>query len=121
MDSHRLSVKIKEIEVRNYDTLAFLASYFIPLVSFNLGSIRHQLVLVILFVAIGVIYVQVGMYYANPTLALLGFKTYNSTITFQDGSVKSNLIIISRNELKKGDNITYIKIDENVYYAKLLN
>ena len=42
-DSPHLSVKITEIVPREYETLVFLASYFIPLVSFNLDKIRHQI------------------------------------------------------------------------------
>lgn len=119
-DSPHLSVKITEIVPREYETLAFLASYFIPLVSFNLDKIRHQIVLVVLFVAIGIIYIRGNMYFANPTLSLLGFKSYTASIQFQDNSVLDDVILISSESLSSGKNVTYYKIDDKVYYAKIL-
>lgn len=119
-DSPHLSVKITEIVPREYETLAFLASYFIPLVSFNLDKIRHQIVLVVLFIAIGIIYIRGNMYFANPTLSLLGFKSYTASIQFQDNSVLNDVILISSENLSLGKNVTYYKIDDKVYYAKIL-
>lgn len=119
-DSHGLSVKIIEIQKRDYEALAFLASYFIPLVSFSLDKIRHQIVLVVLFIAIGIIYIRGRMYFANPTLSLLGFKSYTASIRYQNDFIENDVILISTRSLNCNDRITYLKIDENVYYAKIL-
>lgn len=119
-DSRSLSVVIQDLQRRDYETLAFLASYFIPLVSFNLDKIRHQLVLIVLFIAIGVIYIRGKMYFANPTLSLLGFKSYTVTITYQNGDVKGDIVLISTQALSQNDRVTCLKIDEGVFYAKIL-
>lgn len=119
-DSHSLSVTIQGIQQRNYETLAFLASYFIPLVSFNLENIRHQLVLIVLFIAIGIIYIRGNMYFANPTLSLLGFKSYTASLVFQNGDVRGDIILISTQALSQNDRVTYLKIDEGVFYAKII-
>lgn len=119
-DSHSLSVEIQDIQQRDYETLAFLASYFIPLVSFNLDNIRHQLVLIVLFIAIGIIYIRGNMYFANPTLSLLGFKSYTASLVFQNGDVKGDIILISTQALSQNDRVTYLKIDEGVFYAKII-
>lgn len=119
-DSHSLSVVIQDIQQRDYETLAFLASYFIPLVSFNLDKIRHQLVLIVLFIAIGIIYIRGNMYFANPTLSLLGFKSYTATIRYQNGEVKNDIVLISTQILSRNSRVTYLKIDEGVFYAKIL-
>lgn len=119
-DSSNLSVTIKDIQQRDYETLAFLASYFIPLVSFNLDNIRHQLVLIVLFIAIGVIYIRGNMYFANPTLSLLGFRSYTVSLVFQNGDVKGGVIIISSQALSQNDRVTYLEIDKGVFYAKII-
>ena len=119
-DSSNLSVTIQDIKQRDYETLAFLASYFIPLVSFNLDNIRHQLVLIVLFIAIGIIYIRGNMYFANPTLSLLGFKSYTASLVFQNGDVKGDVILISTRALSQNDRVTYLIIDEGVFYAKII-
>ena len=120
-DSAELAVKIIEVDDRSYDTLAFLAAYFIPLVSFEFNDFRHHVVLAILFVAIGVIYSQCGLYYANPSLALLGLRTYSGKIHFQNGDEMDNVVIVSHDRLRVNDNIVYFKIEESVFFAKVLN
>ena len=119
-DSGNLAVKVENVSDSSYNTLAFIASYFVPLVSFDLNTIRHQIVLVILFIAVGIIYIRYGFYYSNPSLALLGLRVYSATIVFQDGS-KQKTTIISRDCLEMNNIITYKEIDgKTVISAKIL-
>lgn len=68
-------IEITDIQNANNDILAFVGTYFLPLVSFSLAEHwQHLLVLFILFVVIGVIYVRADIYYTNPTLLLLGLS-----------------------------------------------
>jgi hypothetical protein len=62
------------------DVMSFVASYFFPLVSFNIGTTwRHVAVLGVLFVIIGLIYIKSNIYYCNPTLHIFGFRAYKTT------------------------------------------
>jgi len=67
-----LPVKIKKIENVNCEHLTFLTTYIIPLICFDLSQIRYAVVLLLLLIIIGAIYVKTNLFYANPTLALLG-------------------------------------------------
>ena len=99
------------------DVMSFVASYFFPLVSFNLGSTwQHAVVLAFLFVLIGAIYIRADIYYCNPTLMLLGFRVYEAEGRVnKNGSYKQ--VVISWGKLIDGDDIKYIPIDDKTSFA----
>lgn len=109
---------ITEISNVQFETLAFLATYIIPLVSFdldfNLDAGRNFWLFLMILVLIGAIYVRTNLYYTNPTLAVLGYRVYRV-----DTEMTKGLIVIVRGRLKKGDTINVVKIEEDVHYAKL--
>ena len=99
------------------DVMSFVASYFFPLVSFNLGSTwQHAVVLAFLFVLIGAIYIRAAIYYCNPTLMLLGFRVYEAEGRVnKNGSFKQ--VVISWGKIIDGDDIKYIPIDDKTSFA----
>ena len=99
------------------NVMSFVASYFFPLVSFNLGTTwRHIVVLALLFVIIGIIYVKADIYYCNPTLLLLGFRTYKVHGKFCE-NIEFKKTIIVWGHMKDGDKFKYIPIDDNTSFA----
>lgn len=69
-----IAARVVKIEDVNYEHLTFLTTYIIPLICFNLTSVRYLLALGVLLFIIGVIYIKTDKFYANPTLAVLGFR-----------------------------------------------
>lgn len=112
-----LAVKISKIEDLNYEHLVFLTTYIIPLICFNLGSIRYLLALLILLIVIGAIYIKTDKFYANPTLAILGFRIYQADIETRTGA-RSHITLISMQPLAEGDSVDYQKLDEKIYFAR---
>lgn len=109
--------EVKKSENINYEHLIFLATYVIPLVSFNFENSRYLLVLVFLLIVMGIIYIKTDMFYANPSLALLGFKIYKVDGSFKNNTQRDGLIIITRSNINSKDKLTYIKLDDRIYYA----
>ena len=109
--------QIKKIESVNYEHLTFLATYVIPLVGFDFDSTRYLIVLGVLLVVMGVIYVKTDLFYANPSLALLGFHIYKVDGNFKGNENRNDLILITMNKLSKDDRVSYIKLDERIFYA----
>lgn len=109
--------EIKKVESINYEHLTFLATYIIPLISFDFGSTRQMLVLGLLLIVMGVIYIKTDLFYANPSLALLGFYIYKADGGFKNGDRKG-IVIISREKIVFGQKVSYIKLDDRIYYAK---
>ena len=115
--SKKLPVSISKVEDVNYEHLTFLTTYIIPLICFNLTSARYIFALVFLLIIIGVIYVRTDKFYANPTLAVLGFRLYKVTAETRT-STKENIIIITKNRLSEKDRIRMVELDEKVCFAR---
>ncbi|UTJ07110.1 anti-phage protein KwaA [Arcobacter roscoffensis] len=112
--------EVTKVESINYEHLTFLATYIIPLISFDFGSIRQMIVLGVLLIVMGVIYIKTDLFYANPSLALLGFFIYKANGSFKNGD-RENIVIISREKIILGQKVSYIKLDDRIYYAKGAN
>lgn len=57
------------------------------------------------------------LFYANPSLALLGFRLYRVDGNFKDGN-RQGILVICRSKLTVGQKVEYLKLDDNIYYAK---
>ncbi|MBL4953524.1 hypothetical protein JK635_15125 [Neobacillus sp. YIM B02564] len=104
---------VTDVENKGAEHLVFLATYVIPLVGFGLNNIRETINLGITLFILGAIYVRTNLFYANPTLSLLGFKIFGAKIDNKD------YILISIEEIEEGDSINYIPLDKKIYFARL--
>lgn len=116
-----LSVKITEIENIDYEHLTFLTTYILPLVCFQFENLRYILTFIIILFVIGLIYIRTDLFYANPTLAILGFRIYKISGEFRKGEIRTEKILITKNKLQLNDRIKYFKLDERIYYASKIN
>lgn len=112
-----LPFRLIKVESINYEHLTFLATYIIPLVTFNFESTRYLIVLALLLIFMGIIYIKTDLFYANPSLALLGFHIYRADGEFKTNEVRNNIIIITRCKLKAPERVSYIKLDDRIYYG----
>lgn len=112
-----IPVTISSVEDINYEHLTFLTTYIIPLICFNLTSERYLIALGLLLIVIGVIYVKTDKFYANPTLAILGFQLYSAVVTRRTGQAVK-VVLISKDRLQDGSQIQFLELDSRVYYAK---
>lgn len=110
------SVKILEIKNENYEYLTFLTTYIIPLVCIDLSSPRYIIVLTLLLIIIGFIFVKTDFYLGNPTLALMGYRLYRVKIS--SNGLPNEILIISKDQLKKENSIEWIPIDGNTWYVR---
>lgn|SRR5574340_473395 len=115
--SKSIPVTISSVEDINYEHLTFLTTYIIPLICFNLTSTRYLIALGLLLIVIGVIYVKTDKFYANPTLAILGFRLYSAVVTRRTGQTVK-VVLISKDRLQDGSQIQFLELDNRVYYAK---
>lgn len=110
-------ISIIEVKNVNNEILAFVGTYFLPLIGFSLADHwQHLIVLILLFLVIGIIYVRADIYYTNPTLLLLGYRVYRIEGKWNGETIEK--VVITYGELQKNDCIKYIPIDNNTYYVK---
>lgn len=109
--------EVTKVENINYEHLTFLATYVVPLISFDFGSARQMIVLFLLLVVMGIIYIKTDLFYANPSLALLGFHIYRANGNFKNGD-REGIVLVARGRIKEGQKLSYMKLDEKIYYVK---
>ena len=113
-----LPIQITKIENYNFETVTFLATYIIPLVSFdldfNLDQNRNLFMLFCVLILIGLIYIKTNLFYTNPTLAVLGFHIYKINTLKQE-----RIIVIIKGKVKKDDWLFCKHISDNIFYAKI--
>lgn len=109
--------EVTKVESINYEHLTFLATYVVPLISFDFDKGQQMIVLALLLVVMGAIYIKTDLFYANPSLALLGFHIYRADGHFKDGD-REGIILVCRGRLMKGQKASYIRLDDRIYYAK---
>lgn len=109
--------EITKLEDINYEHLTFLATYVVPLISFDFGSGRQMLVLGLLLVVMGIIYIKTDLFYANPSLALLGFHIFRANGSFKNGS-REGIVLICRGRLTEKQKVAYIKLDDRIYFVR---
>ncbi|MDM9599760.1 anti-phage protein KwaA [Pseudomonas shirazica] len=101
-----LPVVAKKVEDLSYEHLTFLTTYIVPLICFNLDNIRYIIALFILLFVIGQIYVKTDKFYANPTLAIFGFRLYKLEV---NGVSK---VMITTQRINELDKVVFTTIDE---------
>lgn len=115
-DAKRLPIVVQECESMNYENLSFLATYIIPLVCFPLDTVRQQITLFIVIFMVGCIFIRTNLYYTNPALILIGFNIYSVKFKYNE-KLKKGIVII-KGTLEDKDSIVYLKLSDNVYFAR---
>ncbi|MEW8061417.1 MAG: anti-phage protein KwaA [Candidatus Thiodiazotropha endolucinida] len=115
--SKQLPSEVVEAEDYNYEHLTFLTTYIIPLICFDLTSARYVSVLGFLLIVIGIIYVKTDKFYANPTLAVLGFRLYKVNLKSRTG-MKNNIVVITKHRLTETNQVNTLYLDEKVCFAR---
>ncbi len=115
--ANEIPFEVRKLQNINYEHLTFLATYVVPLISFDFGSSRQMIVLALLLVVMGIIYIKTDLFYANPSLALLGFHIYRANGHFKNGE-REGITLICRERLVESQRVSYIKLDERIYYVR---
>lgn len=105
------------VEPVNQESMSFLATYVIPTACLDFSGAKQTVISVSLIIMLGILYARTDMFYANPSLTILGFNTYKCSGKFKHGQ-KDKIILICRGEIVENQKIAYIKLDEKIYFAK---
>lgn len=116
---------IESIEEKNIEYLSFLATYLIPLFTFDLSNIRAIIVFLITFSLMGYMYIKTNMFYANIGLLMSNYNIYQMTIVIttpiEGNENRINVIMISKkssNEIEEKDEISFSYINKEVILFK---
>lgn len=116
--------KVSKLKDQGHEMMIFIATYFLPLFDYDHTNIRHTIVFLILYVALGIIFVNSNLFYNNPTLTLLGFRIYKGdllkTIEGKDVAI-NDVVFVANNKVTDGSNHAYLKISDTIYYLNAEN
>lgn len=115
-----LSETVVSFENRNYDTMNFVASYFVPLVSFQFcDDLKFWIILCFIVFILCKISLNSNMYYNNPVLIILRYRIYEVKVKKQASDKVDSKIIITRDDITKDAMIKCVNLSDKIYYAKL--
>src|SRR5690606_42054242 len=79
-------------------------------------------VIILLLIIIGIIYIKTDLFYANPSLTMLGFHIYKADGEFKPTiGNRENIILITREKLVADTRVKYIRLDDRIFYVQKVN
>lgn len=109
---------IKIIDEDEEASLNFFMTLIIPLLIDEVYSIQGALTLLIIIILMSVLLFKTSLFYANPILALLGYRVYIFRFENNTECSEDKYIGLSRNEIKSQCSIEYKKITDKVIYIR---
>ena len=118
LDSQGVIGKVVDESFERGDTLGYIVTYIIPLVSMDVGSCRSLIINLVLFMIIGIFYIKDNQLFMNPIFNLMGYR-----ILISDDNVY--ITKISRRRMKEiareEDDLIKIPISEEIFIIKEIN
>lgn len=103
-------------------SLNFFMTMIIPLLIDDVGTIQGAVTFLIIVVMMCALLSKTHLYYANPVLAILGYRVYK--VTFKSNPDFNNevcLAVVKGRFLKNPGTVEYKVINDTVLYMKEMN
>lgn len=111
---------IKNIEEKEDASLNFFLTMIIPLLIDNVGTIQGAITFACIVILMWLLLARTNLFYANPVLAILGYRIYEFVFDSNSEFEGQVCIGIAKKKIKKNEaNIEYKKVpDTSVLYIK---
>lgn len=106
---HDTPKRIVDIENTNENYIVFFTTYIIPLLDWDMTSVRDLTILLTIIIVNGWLLIKTNLYYQNPILGIMGFIVYKATVSAQ-GQTWST-ILVSERKLNSGDEVSTHDLD----------
>ncbi|TJY27365.1 hypothetical protein [Leuconostoc mesenteroides] len=104
-DTTKPEIKIKQQNLDRVDTMSYVGTYIVPLLTININSLRTVIVNVLLLIFLGKFYVMNGQIFINPLFNIGGFSIYRAgdiyIITKNDIDIISDTIVRKKDVFSK--------------------
>lgn len=107
---NRDSRKVIQVNAENEKVLSYLVTYLLPFLGFNLTNLSDSIALVILFMAVGLLYIKADLIFINPVLMLFGYNIYS--VTFENN--QKRILLSKRNiqEIRNTQKTTFYELKD---------
>ena len=105
---------VEVLEIKNItreDFLPYFPLFVLFALAFELEFVSMAVVYILILIMLGIVYVKNDMFYINPFLNIIGFSTFEVTISSKDGGVVKTKLFstwLEKNNFKKV-NFLFIK------------
>lgn len=108
-----ISVEIVRVNRRDGEAMSYIISYLIPFIALPSAKISDFISLCVIFLVLGILYINSEMIHINPTLNLLGWHIFEVT-----DANDITITIIAKTKLKNKTALDAIQIGDNIYWGK---
>ena len=112
-ETHRKIIRYKNI---NDESLLFFVTFIVPICFSNFTDYHEIICCFITLILMIILLMKTKLYYQNPILLLLGYSIYE--VDIENSKLTNNIIIITRDKIKKDTFIIKKNISDNIYIAK---
>lgn len=103
---------IKDAELIREDTMGYIVTYIVPLISMDIDSARSLTINLILFIIIGTFYVKNDQLFMNPLYNICGYNVFSSEEHIYITKIsKSKLKVIAKRKL----NVKKVNLIGDIY------
>lgn len=98
--------------------LSFFLTLIVPLIIDNVNTLQGFTSFLLIVIIICVLLYRTNLFYANPILALLGYRVYKFTFMENSAFGSTECIGLCKGKIQNGQSIEYKKITETILYIK---
>jgi hypothetical protein len=107
-------ITAQSVHPHGSEAMSYIVTYIIPFLEIDLVNTTQQLSFLLLFVVIGLVYVNSNLIYINPILTLFGYNTFEVTPT--DGITR--MLLTKRSFIRPEDRLRVAKIGDYLFLEK---
>lgn len=116
VSSNGVSNKLAGNNFKRADTLGYIVTYIVPLMSMDISSFRSLLLNFLLFFIIGIFYIKNNQFFMNPILNLCGYNVLESDAgTIYITKLSPRKI---KEKSQEGEKVILVNIVEDIYLVK---
>ncbi len=112
---------IEAVEENEEASLNFFLTLIIPLLLDRINTLQGAVTFLLILAIICMLLYRTKLFYANPILALLGYRVYSFSFVSNDSVKEKSCICLCKHRLKDSDTVEYKRISDNVFYVKRMN
>ena len=116
---------VANVESQDAELAAYVATYLLPFVVVFGASVQDVLALALFLIFIGVLWVNSGLVYLNPLLAIVGYHVYvaeiRATGAGETGTLPRSFLVSRQRDLRSGDEVRPDRIGRGVLIDLGLN
>ena len=107
-------VNVASVVSRDGDVMSYIVTYLLPFLAIKLNDPTDVISLGVVFIVIGLLYVNSNMIHTNPVLNIVGYHIFE----IEDGNGKTTALICKRSYIRTNSEINAISLGDYVLLEK---